>query len=160
MNNSELASRVAIQTLVTKAIAERVAAAFATLASAVVRSEMVWITGFRTFATRNRLARRTGSQGTGVGIAFAALIGRLFSGRRQRHCTDYRDRKPLPYRHTAVHILARRSHDGAARDLHPNCGVPQVTARPPPDSPLEQPHCRQGSSPGSSGPHPPRNSGS
>ena len=73
MNKAELTSRVAAETAMPGATANRaVSAVFAAIAVALARGEQVSIAGFGSFTTRTRAARQGRNPGTGESIAIAA----------------------------------------------------------------------------------------
>ena len=69
MTRTELAARIAAETSVTKAAAERMVAA---IADALARDEAVAIAGFGKFETRRRAARAGRNPGTGETVAIPA----------------------------------------------------------------------------------------
>ena len=73
MTRTELAARIAAETSVTKAAAERmVAAVFSAIGDALARDEAVAIAGFGKFETRRRAARTGRNPGTGETVAIPA----------------------------------------------------------------------------------------
>ena len=73
MTRTELAARIAAETSVTKAAAERmVAAVFSAITDALARDEAVAIAGFGKFETRRRAARAGRNPGTGETVAIPA----------------------------------------------------------------------------------------
>lgn len=73
MIKSELVSRVAAETSLTRADAERiVGAVFSAIADALVRDEPVAVAGFGKFATRSRAARTARNPRTGEPVSVPA----------------------------------------------------------------------------------------
>ena len=73
MTKSELAFRVAIQTTLSIAQADRVVdAVFSAIGEALARGESVTLPGFGTFSTKARAARQGRNPRTGEAIAIAA----------------------------------------------------------------------------------------
>ncbi len=73
MTRNELAARIAAETSVTRASAERtVAAVFSTIADALANDEPVTIAGFGKFTTRIRAARTARNPRTGEPVDIAA----------------------------------------------------------------------------------------
>lgn len=79
MTKSELVSRVADETSITRADAERmVGAVFSAIADALARGEPVAIAGFGRFVVRERAARRGRNPQTGEPVAIAAATAASF----------------------------------------------------------------------------------
>ena len=79
MNKSELVSRVAAETSLPRATANRtVSTLFSVIADALAGGETVTVAGFGTFATRSRAARQGRNPATGEPVAIAASTAPSF----------------------------------------------------------------------------------
>ena len=93
MNKSELSTHVAARASVSRATANAVVdALFSTIGEALASDEAVAITGFGTFSTRERAARRGRNPATGESISIAASKTPAFkAGKKLRECVDARE---------------------------------------------------------------------